>query len=56
VMIIDKDSSQRTLKAAIDAARSKGLPAVVSLGAGGKVVATVPLPADYAKFKEVFSD
>ena len=56
VLIIDQDSSQPSLKTAIEAARLKGLPAVVSLDGEGDVAAVIPLPADFAKFKEAFDD
>jgi len=56
VLIIDKDSSQPNLKVAIEAARLKGIPGVVSLDDAGDVVGVIPLPADYAKFVEAFDE
>jgi len=52
VQIVDQDSGNPNLKTQIDAAKTLGLPAVVSLDEDGKIVSTVALPATYKEFEE----
>jgi len=55
VLIVDQDATKGDLKAVIKAAQDLGVPAVVSLDAGGKVLATTSLPATttYEQFQEL---
>lgn len=50
--IVDQDQTSDSLKPAVEAAQAKGIPAVVFVGDGGRVLSVVKLPNSYQGFVE----